>query len=175
MPVVMAGLTLVACGGNDRPEPKQVGVDTLTVAEKTAEFALFPSDGKVDNAEAFIERGFLGVPSLDYVYTVAYESDGARFKLFMTRDVSGVKYINFRVQAGSAHELQDVPASIVFDDNYGFMYKHPEYGTVIAGLKNNRLMGILGFDDDRQVNLFTAWLASLPALQNPSKPIPENK
>ncbi|MDD3732262.1 MAG: hypothetical protein PHU88_07815 [candidate division Zixibacteria bacterium] len=171
----MAGLTLVACGGNDRPEPKQVGVDTLTVAEKTAEFALFPSDGKVENAEAFIERDFLGVPSLDYVYKVDYESDGARFKLFMTRDVSGVKYINFRVQAGSAHDLQNAPASIVFDDNYSFMYKHPEYGTIIAGLKNNRLVGILGLDNENQTNLLAAWVASLPAMENSSKPTVENK
>lgn len=171
----MTGLTLVACGGNDRPEPKQVGVDTLTVAEKTAEFALFPSEGKVENAEAFIERGFLEVPSLDYVYTVAYETDGARFKLFMTRDVSGVKYINFRVQAGSAHELQDVPASIVFDDNYGFRYEHPEHETIIAGLKNNRLVGILGFENENQTNFFAAWVASLPAPEVTKKPNPENK
>jgi|GEM_PF-3128032 len=166
--LLLGSLTL-SCGGDEKPEPKMIGVDTLTTEEKAVDFALFPAENKVENSEEFIEKDFLEITALDYIYTVDYDIDGDVFKLFMTRDVTGVKYINFRAAAGTAvEELAAYPESVGFDEDYGFMYDHPEYGTIIAGLKNRRLVGILGFDNEDQVSLFAAWVSSLPAPEAPA-------
>jgi hypothetical protein len=165
---LLLGLLSLSCGGDEKPEPKIIGVDTLTAGEKAADFALFPAEHKVENSEEFIEKGFLEINGLDYDYTVAYDFDGNLFKLFMTRDVAGVKYINFRATAGTDEELSAYPEPVVFDEDYGFAYDHPEYGRIIAGLKNSRLVGILGFDNDDQVNLFAAWVATLPKPEAPA-------
>ena len=172
---LVAGCLWLNCGSDKKPEPKQIGVDTLTVGEKAIEFAFFPVDGRYKNSASFIDTGYLEIPSLDFVYTIEYQSENDTFGLFMTHDFSGVKYINFRAQAGGSYELQDVPVSIIFDDDYGFKYEHPKYGTIIAGLKNNRLVGILGLDNENQTTFFSAWLASLPVPEVFPEPTPENK
>ena len=160
---LLLGLLSLSCGDEDKPEPKIIGVDTLTAWEKAADFALFPAEHKIENSEEFIEKEFLEINALNYVYTVDYDFDGNVFKLIMTRDFPGVKYINFRVAAGTASdELAAYPESVIFDEDYGFAYDHPEYGRIIAGLKNRRLVGILGFDNEEQLSLFATWVASLP-------------
>ncbi|MBN1211783.1 MAG: hypothetical protein JXA92_04335 [candidate division Zixibacteria bacterium] len=165
----------LSCGGDEKPAPKEIGMDTLTAAEKTADFSLFPAENKVEGSNEFLEKSFLEIPALDFVYTVDYDIDGDVFKLFLTRDYSGVKYINFRAAAGSETELRPYPEEILFDEDYGFMYDHPEYGTVIVGLKNNRLVGIMGFDDDARVSLFADWVATFPKPETPVTESKENK
>ena len=109
----------------------------------------------------------MGVSKLDYVYTADYNIDGVIFKLFMTRDNTGGKYINLQVFAGTDYELQEVPETVIFDENYGFAFDHPEYGHIITGLRHNRLVGILGFDNDTPVIFFSEWTASLPEPEVP--------
>jgi len=160
--MILAGGLCLSCGDDEKPAAKIPGIDTLTSEEKTAEQALFPEDNLIAQSQEFIEQDFLGVNALDYVYTADYDIDSDIFKLFMTRDNTGSKYINIRAFAGAEYEIQVAPKTVSFDEDYGFAFNHPEFGRIVAGLKNNRLVGILGFDDDTQVSLFSDWVESIP-------------
>ena len=165
---LLTGLLALSCG-DKKPEPKEIGTDTLTTAEKTADFALLPTANRVPGSEKFVESRFLDVPELNFVYTADYNISGDKFQLFMTRDYSGIKYINLRAAAGSIGDLESCSPPVVFDDDYGFAYDHPDYGPITVGLKNSRLVGIMGTDSKIPVTVFAAWVTHLP------KPIPPAK
>jgi len=165
--LIFGGTLTLSCGDDETPAAKIPGIDTLTSEEKSAERALFPTENQIAESHEFIEKEYLGVPALEYVYTADYNIDGDIFKLFMTRDITGGKYINFRVFAEAGYEILSLPESVKFDEDYGFAFDHPEFGRIITGLRNNRLVGILGFDNDMPVSFFVEWTASLPKPEAP--------
>lgn len=173
--LLVAGSLGLTCGGEKKPEAKIPGIDTLTADEKAAERALFPAENMMPDSYEFVEQEFLEVKALEYVYTADYAVDSDTFELFMTQDFTGVKYINLRAYAGANYELQDAPAAANFDDSYGFAFDHPEQGHIIAGLRHNRLVGILGVDNELQVSLYAAWLEGLPEPEYPDPALRPDK
>ena len=124
-------------------------------------FSLFPPDNKIRFTDKYYAESYLGQKFLTNVYCQNYFINGDTLTLFISFDELNDKFRQWSKHAVIDNEskpaLKDIPYDerevIIIDDRY--------YGTIITGLKENKLLGIVNYNDKHK-QFLTAWLDTLP-------------
>jgi len=120
-------------------------------------FDAFPAAGRLPFTEKVYAEAFLGHGFLTDVYAVDYSAGAHRFTLFAADDGESAKFNQWRRAAGPAAppglEAAAIPAglpeTLVTFDSYR--------GTIVAGSRDGRLLGMIGFRPELAAEL-GAWL-----------------
>jgi hypothetical protein len=124
-------------------------------------FMLFPSAKKIVPSNKYYRGNFLNVSGLDKVYTTSYFTGGDTAVLFLTMDESGDKFLRLKEHADSLGKVSPAPTSFVFDNGYSISFTHPTKGNIVAGLVRQKLVGIIGYDPDKNDRLAASWVQGL--------------
>jgi len=124
-------------------------------------FALFPGDSAGTPSDRLYAEAFLGSGFLTDVYCRDIVIGADTVTMFLSRDETGAKYIEWSQLADSLNRKQALSDSLPFDENYGFITQDSFYGPITVGLKHKRLVGLIG--DARNTSAFLQkWLESMP-------------
>lgn len=123
-------------------------------------FSQFADGGQLSNKKIYSEA-YLGIKELTDFYTIDYLIGSDTVTLFLSDDEGGGKFMKWSQKLDEINTVKNKTGDIAFDDNHGFSFEHSYYGTVIAGLKNGKLIGIINYSDVHKKTL-TAWLDKLP-------------
>jgi hypothetical protein len=123
-------------------------------------FALFPADGRMESTLKIQAESFLGQKALTDVYTIDCSADGESVTLFLTNDATGEKYAQWSERAAKHKATAVTLQSFPYDDGKVFMAEDAYYGQIIAGIKGEKLCGMVGYDESRQ-GLLVSWLNSM--------------
>ncbi len=124
-------------------------------------FMLFPSAKKIVPSNKYYGGNFLNVTGLDKVYTTSYFVGGDTAVLFLTMDEGGEKFFKLKEYADSFGKVSPAPTSFVFDSGYSVSFTHPTKGNIVAGLVRQKLVGIIGYDPDKNDRLAASWVQGL--------------
>jgi len=129
---------------------------------KPATFRLFPDAGRVPNSEKMIAEAFLGRGFLKNVYTVEYVLDGGGATYFLLDDHSWAKFATWLDIASPRDVVIRVPSDLAYDEGMAAILEEKYYGSIIAGIIDGRLAGIVGYRPEYEQAL-RQWLKSLAA------------
>lgn len=129
--------------------------------EPPAMFELFPTAGIVPNTDKIIGASFLGQPFLNMVYTRDYQLENDKLTLFLVPDPVGETFAQWSERCSDAEKSAAAAAGLPFDENYHLSVANNYYGTILVGLKNGKLAGVLNYFD-RHRQFFSGWLQNLP-------------
>ena len=120
-------------------------------------FANFPEDGKIANSEKIVAESYLGQAGLDDIYTVDYDYDTEQVQMFLATDQTGEKYMKWaeavKPDADALKSVKDLP----FDSGKVLVVEDHYYGKILAGLKDGKLAGVIGYHDKLKPVVIT-WL-----------------
>lgn len=120
------------------------------------DFALFPSASAVSRSSRIHGESFLSQSFLRDVYVQKHVVGTDTVTLFLTDDVAGAKYIDWK-EASEGQPISGVP----YDEGMSLRFANSYYGDIVAGLRAGKLIGILGFKDDYR-EFLSGWLGSIP-------------
>lgn len=140
---------------------EKLAQDIPGASERPAAFALFPDSARVVPSDRYHAESFLQEKFLTNIFASAYFLDGDTVTLFLSMNNPGQKILAWSKLAEQDSILSHVPDDLPFDDGKGFIVAHKLYGTIIVGMKNNRMAGMVGYRESLKPFL-TQWLASLP-------------
>ena len=123
-------------------------------------FALFPVDSRIESTMKIQAESFLGRKALTDVYTVDYSADGETVTLFLTNDATGEKYAQWSEQAAEHKTTAVTLQSFPYDDGKVFIAEDAYYGRIVAGIKGEKLCGIVDYDERRK-DILISWLNSM--------------
>ncbi len=124
-------------------------------------FAFFPDSNAIIASDRLYAEAFLGSDFLTDVYCRDFVLGIDTVTLFVSPDEMGAKYIEWSNLADSLNRRHDLPLDMPFDEGHGFMTEDSFYGPIMVGLKNNRLMGLIGTAENAPAFL-QIWLESMP-------------
>jgi len=136
-------------------EPVLPGTDQLPPT-----FAAFPAANAIAASEEIMVEYFLGHKSLSQVYSRRYAVGEDTLMLFMTDDASGQKYEQWSRLYPQSESARERIAAFPYDDGLALAYHDSYYGEIVAGLKQGRLVGVVGYKDSAG-DLFVGWLNSM--------------
>jgi hypothetical protein len=125
-----------------------------------AMFDFFPSENQIGATEKYYIESFLGQKSLHEVYARDYFSDGDSLNLFLTYDSTGTKYMEWNNIAEKTGRGKPAPKGLPYDEGYTFIIEDSFYGEIIVGLRNQKLAGIVNYNEKHR-ELLANWLNSL--------------
>ena len=123
-------------------------------------FAEFPAENRVAASNRYFATDFLTADRLDSVFTIKYDLAGDTVMLFLTNDKLGLKFLALGELATEAEQTPDSVSSIGFDQSLGIAMEHPQYGTIVAGLCEGRLLGAAGTQRGTLESILEDWLVS---------------
>ncbi|MFQ5453056.1 MAG: DUF6599 family protein [Candidatus Zixiibacteriota bacterium] len=124
-------------------------------------FMLFPFSGKISPSAKFYPYQFLSIPGLEQVYTTSYLLESDTLRLFLTFDKSGEKYLHIKEYAESIGKTIPDPKGFSFERNYSIAFNHPDYGVIVAGIVQGKLVGVIGYNPIAHKRLATSWIKGL--------------
>jgi len=92
---------------------------------------------------------------------VKYDLDGDTAVFFMAEDLDGHHYLTLHAYAESLGTVAAAPDSIPYYENYSFVFDHPQYGQIVAGLVRAKLVGVVGFKEKSHLHLAGLWVQGL--------------
>jgi hypothetical protein len=125
------------------------------------EFDLFPSAGRLRDGLNYHGQDFLEIDFLDNVFSIGYKLGEEQRTLFLTDDHSGSKFADFISLTADWPNMvsgTDLP----FDNGQVVIVDSGEFGWIMAGLLDGRLIGIVNYDRSLD-SVMAAWLESLSA------------
>jgi hypothetical protein len=125
-----------------------------------ADFELFPDVNGLPRSEMIYAESYLGQVALEDVFTQRYGLESDTVVLFLTSDSSGAKFIDWKEQVADDLAADEALRELPYDDGIAVMISHSYYGNIVAGLKNGKLMGMVGYQDKHREYL-ARWLESL--------------
>lgn len=131
--------------------------------DKPAMFSLFPQTAIREHTEKMYAASFLGRGYLSLMYTVDCFLETDTLTLFLSEDVSGGKFSQWSEQTSGARTSTMSPDGLPFDQGNAFIIVDGYYGNIVAGLKNGKLAGIIGYKSE-QAGFLTEWLHALPQM-----------
>jgi len=155
-------------GYDDTPET-EIAINILSaelnnsVAGKTSKpemFLLFPPANNIEYTDKIFAESFLGRQSLTNVYTIDYRIDGDTATLFISDDENGGKFQQWLESIELSEASMKMSKSLPFDQTRSFITEDNYYGTIVAGIKRGKLLGIIGYKDNQKAFL-TNWLNTL--------------
>lgn len=133
------------------------GMGKLTIPQW---FMLYPSADKLIPSNKYYPRDYLGVDSLDTVFTTTYVIGKDTAVFFLTVDLSGGKYLALHEFGAGFGKVADAPSSFLYYHGYSLAFRHPTYGRIVAGLVRGKLVGIVGYSDTFE-RLGSLWVQGL--------------
>lgn len=124
-------------------------------------YILFPWGHKIAPSAKFHPYQFLDVAGLNRVYTTSYLFGKDTLVLFLTVDRSGQKFIRLREYAESIGRTVASPKGFDFDQGYSVAFSYPGRGIIVAGMKNGKLVGAVGYNPRDNKKLVTGWIKGL--------------
>ena len=124
-------------------------------------FLLFPSHHRDLPSMKYYTSRYLGVASVDSVYTISYLMEGDSAVFFLTVDLTGTKYIRLKEYARSLGEITPAPESFPFYEHSGFIFDHPDHGRIVAGVVRGKLVGIVPYRHESYELLGSLWVTGL--------------
>jgi hypothetical protein len=152
-------------GYDDTPET-EIAINILSaelnnsVAGKTSKpemFLLFPPDNKIEYTEKIYAESFLGRQPLTDVYTTDYRIQGDTATLFISNDENGDKFQQWLESIKLSEASMKMSKSLPYDQPKSFITEDSYYGTIVAGVKKGKLLGIIGYKDSQKEFLIN-WL-----------------
>jgi len=120
-------------------------------------FALFPTLNRIPGSNNITAQSYLGQTSLTDVYSVDIKSNGDNFRLFLTDDPDGSKFSAWiaknKIDPKAIKSLKGLP----FDDGKVIQVSDFRHGKTIAGLKDGRLIGVIG-NPEKSKAILKGWL-----------------
>jgi len=126
-----------------------------------AGFSMFPSEGEVPSTAMYFPDLFLGLDFMKCIYGCYREMESDTVFLFMACDSAGPMLLQWSQTAEADSTYRPLPDGIVFDDGKGFMIEHPRLGRVVMGIKNDILVGMIGYDESYG-QYMSDWINTLP-------------
>jgi hypothetical protein len=128
--------------------------------ELPREFASLPDSAAVARSERFHAGAFLRVYFLTRVFTRDFVLAGDTVTMFVSFDEAGQKVLEWGKLAEVEKSILPAPADLPYDDGKMFVTAKPQYGTIIVGMKNGVMAGMVGYRDSARPFLI-AWLESI--------------
>ena len=135
--------------------------DVPGVNQMPPPFAIFPSEGRVPASAIYFPDMFLGLDFMKCIYACYHEIDADTVFLFMACDSAGPMLLQWNRVSEADSTYHPAPEDLPFDEGRGFMIEHARFGRVLMGMKNDIMVGLLGYDD-RYRQFMTDWINSLP-------------
>jgi hypothetical protein len=124
-------------------------------------FALFPLEDRDPGSEMIFSESFLGWEFLRDVFSVGYSLNDSSLSLFVTRDPGDDKFTEWASEEDVIDDTISVDKEdLPFDEKCSLAYGDPYRGVIIAGLRDDMLVGIVGYKESHR-EFFSRWLASL--------------
>jgi hypothetical protein len=141
-------------------------IDSLLpgAADKPAMFSSFPQTTIIEHTEKMYAASFLGREYLSMIYTMDFIQDADTITLFLADDDSGGKFTRWSEQTGQNRTAAIPTADLPYDGGNAFIIADGYYGHIVAGLKNGKLAGIIGYKSE-QAGFLTEWLHAIPQME----------
>jgi hypothetical protein len=110
-------------------------------------FLLFPVNNVIGTSDKYYSESFHGLKFMSRVYSQDYFLDNDTVTLFLTPDEFGEKYLRWTEYAAAMKKLGTPPDSLGFDSTMVFLMEDNISGSVLAGLKKGRLMGMAKYNE----------------------------
>ncbi len=124
-------------------------------------FTLFPSGNPLPGTDMMTSASFLNMRFLTDVFSRKYTVMDDTVTLLVTDDPGGQKFARWFESGVYDGSVEPGPANLPFDDGFVLVTERTGYGLIVAGLKNERLMGIIGYEADK-IEFLAQWLGSTP-------------
>ncbi len=128
--------------------------------EYPARFGLFPVENRIPATNQYSAESFMGMQFLDQVYSYDYLFNSDTVTFFLTTDSTGEKYLQYSEYIENSGTLNEAPENLGLNSEYSFMYEDSFYGTIIAGLSERTLLGIINYSPAYD-EFVTQWILSL--------------
>jgi len=124
-------------------------------------FMLFPTENRMPATDRYFAQSFLGEKTLTHVYCCRYQLISDTVTLFLSQDAPRSKLLQWFERLSEMDNITPSPQELPFDDRSAFVTHDTHYGTIIAGLRKGRLVGMVGYSEEHK-EFFVEWLESLP-------------
>ncbi len=148
--ILPVAITISAAIGSSPPLPEQ--------------FGLFPEKNEVVPSNRYFAGRFLEIDDITGVFTVDYFLSGDSLRLFLTDDGAGTKLAALVKASGQTMESSPAPPDFVFDNGYGILFDQEPYGMILAGLKEGRLIGAIGYNPEKDAQFVSEWVNGFTGL-----------
>jgi hypothetical protein len=129
-------------------------------ADRPIHFANFPENGAIDHTDKYFSASFQGQAFLTEFFVQNYQLDGDTVTLFMSLSDAQSKLSQWQeavtMMGAEPIEFENAP----FAEGQ-YLATETFYGIVLAGLKNDRLVGMINYSD-RHRQFLAEWVNSLP-------------
>lgn len=134
----------------------------LTVMSRPPQlFILFPYKFQIVPSQRYYSRNFLGVEGLDNVYTIDYAIDEDTLTLFLSMDTTSNKLELLSEWGASFGKVNSFPKEFAFESKQVESFTHPELGQFVAGMVNNKLAGVIGYNRPTGIQIAPRWIQGL--------------
>ncbi len=123
-------------------------------------FSVFPRQKAIDGSAKYYAESFLGQSFLTSVYSIDCENKNSRITLFTCNVEAGKKLLEWSRAADETGKLIDPPTELAYDDGKAIGVDDSFYGTIVVGLKANRMVGVIGYTE-AQTDFINSWLDTL--------------
>ncbi|MCP4583045.1 MAG: hypothetical protein GY839_15660 [candidate division Zixibacteria bacterium] len=127
---------------------------------KPERFAVFPQKDRIDFTEKIHAQSFLGQKALTDIYSMNFQIESDTITLFLSDDKGGGKFKQWFEAIEYDEASMKAAKSLPFDQPKALMIEDSYYGTIVAGLKNDNLIGIIGYKDQHK-DFLLEWVNSL--------------
>jgi len=123
-------------------------------------YSVFPDFNKISHTDKQNVESYMGHSFLSNVYTQDYQFNEETATLFMTEDKDGTKFIEWETIDKTLKSVGESRVYDSFDDGKVFQRAGGFYGDIIAGLKKDKLVGIINYKNYHEQFLID-WLESM--------------
>ncbi len=121
-------------------------------------FMFFPSRDQVMASARYYTYDYLGVYGLNEVYTIDYIAGQDTATFFLVPDTSGQKFLRLQILAESTGRVISSPKRMSYDPNLGIAFEHPDMGIIVFGVKQKKILGVIGYDPRQIESLAKGWI-----------------
>ena len=124
-------------------------------------FEIFPEDKALCATDRYFAESFLGTGFLTHVFSRRYLVDADTITLFLSQDEPSAMLLEWSKHAAESGKIDLVASDFPFDNGKAFITYDAYYGKIIAGLRKEKLVGMVGYSE-RHKRYFIDWLESFP-------------
>jgi hypothetical protein len=114
-------------------------------SEYPSKFNIFSPENVIPATNQYLAESFLGMQFMNQVYSQEYLVNSDTLKMFISADSTGEKYLKYSEYIKNIGNTESAPDDIGLNPDYSFMYEDNFYGTVLIGLVNRNLVGVINY------------------------------
>lgn len=137
----------------------EINKSIIGASNRPTTFLLFPINNVIGLHNKYYSKGFMDQKYLTHVYTQDYLLDGDTVTLFLSRDQSGEKFLQWSEFTSTAPKIENPTDSLSYDSSKSFIYNDNLYGLTRAGLRKGKLLGMIKYSD-AHMSFLADWMNS---------------